>query len=41
MKCDNSIFLKSLCDISKNDVTLNCICNSCESFKMIDFKIKK
>ena len=33
--------LKSICDIFKNDVTLNCIGNSCESFKMIDFKFKK
>ena len=41
MKYDNSIFLKSICDISKNDVTLNCIGNSCESFEMIDFKFKK
>ena len=40
MKYDNSIFLKSICDIFKNDVTLNCIGNSCESFKMIDFKLK-
>ena len=41
MKHDNSIILKSICDILKNDVTLNCIDNSCESFKMIDFKFKK
>ena len=41
MKYDNSIFLKSICDISKNNVTLNVIGNSCESFKMIDFKFKK
>ena len=40
-KYDNSIFLKSICDILKNDVTLNCIGNSCESFKIIDFKSKK
>ena len=33
--------LKSICDIFKNYVTLNCIGNSCESFKMIDFKFKK
>ena len=33
--------LKSICDIFKNDVSLNCIGNSCESFKMIDFKFKK
>ena len=26
---------------SKNDVTLDCIGNSCESFKMIDFQFKK
>ena len=41
MKYDNSIILKSICDIFKNDVTLNVIGNSCESFKMIDFKFKK
>ena len=38
---DNSIILKSICNIFKNDVTLNCIGNSCESFKMIDFKFRK
>ena len=41
MKYDNSILLKSLCDIYKDEMTLNCIGNSCESFKMIDFKFKK
>ena len=41
MKYDNSIFLKSICDLLKNNVTLNVIGNSCESFKMIDFKFKK
>ena len=41
MKYDNSIFLKSICDIFKNNVNLNVIGNSCESFKMIDFKFKK
>ena len=41
MKYDNSIILKSICDIFKNDVSVNCIGNSCESFKMIDFKFKK
>ena len=41
MKYDNSIILKSICDIFKNDVTLNVIENSCESFKMLDFKFKK
>ena len=40
MKYDNSIILKSICDIYKDEVTLNCIGNSCESFKMIDFKFK-
>ena len=38
MKYDNSILLESLCDIYKDEMTLNCIGNSCESFKMIDFK---
>ena len=41
MKYDHTITLKSMCDISKNNVNLNCIGNSCESFKMIDFKFKK
>ena len=41
MKYDNSIILKSICDIFKNNVTLNVIGNSCESFKMIEFKFKK
>ena len=40
MKYDNSILLKSLCDIYKDEMTLSCISNSCESFKMIDFKFK-
>ena len=39
-KYDNSILLKFLCDIYKDKMTLNCIGNSCESFKMIDFKFK-
>ena len=41
MKYDNSIILKSICDIFKNNVTSNVIGNSCESFKIIDFKFKK
>ena len=41
MKYDNTIILKSICNIFKNDITLNVIGNSCESFKMIDFKFKK
>ena len=40
MKYDNSILLKSLCDIYKDEMILNCIGNSCESFKMIYFKFK-
>ena len=40
MKYDNSILLKSLCDMYKDEMTMNCIGNSCESFKMIDFKFK-
>ena len=40
MKYDNSILLKSLCDIHKDEMTLNCIGSSCKSFKMIDFKFK-
>ena len=41
MKYDNSIILKSICDIFKNNINLNVVGNSCESFKMIDFKFKK
>ena len=41
MKYDNSIILKSICNIFKNNINLNVIGNSCESFKMIDFKSKK
>ena len=41
MKYDNSIILKSICNLFKNNVTLNVIGNSCESFKMIDFKFTK
>ena len=41
MKYDNSILLKSICDIYKDEMTMNYIGNSCESFKMIDFKFKK
>ena len=41
MKYDNSIILKSICNLFKNNVTLNVIGKSCESFKMIDFKFKK
>ena len=40
MKYDNSILLRSLCDIYKDEITLKTIGNSCESFKMIDFKFK-
>ena len=41
MKYDNSIILKSIRNLFKNNVTLNVIGNSCESFKMIDFKFEK
>ena len=41
MKYDNSILSKSLCDIYKNKMSLNCVGNSCEIFKMIGFKFKK
>ena len=40
MKYDNSIILKSICNLFKNNVTLNVIGNSYESFKMTDFKFK-
>ena len=41
MNYDSSVILKSICDIFKNNVTLNVIGNRCESFKMIDFKFNK
>ena len=31
----------SLCGIYKDEMTMNCIGNSCGSFKMLDFKFKK
>ena len=40
MKYDNAILLKSFCDMYKDEMTLNCIGNSCKSFKSIDFKFK-
>ena len=40
MKYDNSTLLKALSDIYKDEITLKTIGNSCESFKMIDFKFK-
>ena len=40
MKYDNAILLKSLCDMYKDGMTMNCIGNSCESFKSIDFEFK-
>ena len=40
MKYDNAILLKSLCDMYKDEMTMNCIGNLCESFKSIDFKFK-
>ena len=39
-KYDNSILLKSLCDIYKDEMTMNCIGDSCENFKSIIFKFK-
>ena len=41
MKYDNSILFKSLCDTYRDEMSLNCIGNSFESFKMVDFKFKK
>ena len=40
MKYDNAILLKSLCDMYKDEMTVNCIGNSCEFFKSDDFKFK-
>ena len=39
-KYDNSILLKSLSEIYKDEVTISCVKNSSESFKMIIFKFK-
>ena len=41
IKYDNSILLKAICNIFKNNVALNVIGNSFESFKTMDFKFKK
>ena len=40
MKYDNSILLKSLCDMYKDEMRMDCIGNSCENFKSINFKFK-
>ena len=40
MKYDNAILLKSLCDMYKDEIKFNCVGNSCEFFKSIDFKFK-
>ena len=39
-KYDNSILLKSLSEIYKDEIIINCIGNSSEQFKNIDFKFK-
>ena len=39
-KYDNTIILKSLTEIYKNEVTIKCIGNSSECFKSIEFKFK-
>ena len=40
MKYDNTILLKYLCDVYKDEMTMNCIGNLCKSFKMIDFEFR-
>ena len=40
MKYVNTILLKSLSEIYKDDITINCIGNSSEQFKSIEFKFK-
>ena len=40
-KYDNSIILNSLSKIYKDEITINCIGNSSEQFKSIEFKFKK
>ena len=37
-KYDNTILLKSLCNMYKDEMTMKCISSSCESFKSIEFK---
>ena len=39
-KYDNTIILKSLSELYKDEITLNCIGNSSECFKSIEFKFK-
>ena len=39
-KYDNTILLKSLSDIYKDEITINCFGNSSEQFKSIEFKFK-
>ena len=39
-KYDNTILLKSLSEIYKNEITISCIGNSSEQFKSIEFKFK-
>ena len=39
-KYDNAIILKSLSEIFKDEITINCIGNSSETLKSIDFKFK-
>ena len=39
-KYDNTIILKSLSEIYKDEITINCIGNSSEQFKSIEFKFK-
>ena len=39
-KYDNTIILKSLTEIYKDEMTINCIGNSSQCFKSIDFKFK-
>ena len=39
-KYGNTILLKSLCDIYKDEMTMKCVGDSCEKFKSIEFKFK-
>ena len=40
-KYDNTIILKSLSEIYKDEIIINCVGNSSEQFKSIEFKFKK
>ena len=40
MKYDNTILLKALSEVYKDEITISCVGNSSEQFKSIEFKFK-